>query len=162
MAGWNHNDAHWQLKQCPVCSIEFKPFSGAHKFCSAICKGKWKYITGISSTENQYKKISGNWFKYFQRLCCQKQRDSLTPEMLIKLLDKQEGKCALTGLQLTCILEKGNKAQTNASIDRLVSGGPYILENIRLTCARINIMRSNMTDEEFIYWCNLVSQKEGN
>ena len=81
--------------------------------------------------------------------------------MLVKLLNDQEGKCALTGVQLTCILEKGNITHTNASIDRIEAGGPYILENIRLTCARVNVMRSNMSDEELLYWCKLLIQKEG-
>lgn len=160
--GWHHDNANWKLKTCPVCNSQFTPFSGSHKFCSVQCKGKWKYITGSGNTEEQYKKISGNWEKYFKRLICQKDRGSLTSEMLIELLTIQEGKCALTGVTLTCILEKGNRAWTNASIDRIIPGGPYILENIRLTCARVNIMRSNMSDEEFHYWCSLIVQKEGN
>lgn len=150
------------IDSCKVCKKLFEKKSGSHQFCSKECKGKWKYITGSGNTEAQYKKISGDWFKYFQRLVCQKDRGSLTSEMLIELLEKQEGKCALTGVTLTCILEKGNRAWTNASIDRIIPGGPYILENVRLTSARINIMRSNMSDEELLYWCKLVVQKEGN
>ena len=161
IGGWHHENANWVAKVCPVCGTSFKPFSGAHRFCSESCKGKWKYITGSGNTEAQYKKISGNWFKYFQRLTCQKKREALTPEMLIALLDKQEGKCAITGVSLTCILERGNRAWTNASIDRVEAGGPYILDNIRLTCARVNIMRSDMPDEELLYWCKLIVQKEG-
>ena len=160
--GWHHDDCNWTLKVCPICNTSFKPFSGSHKFCSERCKGKWKYVTGVESTENQYLKISGNWRKYFQRLTCQKKREALTPEMLIELLAKQGGKCAITGVTLTCILEKGNRAWTNASIDRIIPGGPYILDNVRLTCARVNIMRSDMSDEEMLYWCKLVVQKEDN
>ena len=159
--GWRHDNANWKLKTCPVCETQFTPFSGSHKFCSNSCKGKWKYLSGKETTESQYAKISGNWAKYFQRLCCQKDRGALSVDMLIELLNKQEGKCALTGVTLTCILEKGNRAWTNASIDRIIPGGPYMLENVRLTCARVNIMRSDMTDEELAYWCKLiVSQKE--
>jgi hypothetical protein len=148
-------------KVCPVCGSLFKPFSGVHKFCSESCKGKWKYISGVGSTENQYKKISGNWVRYFSRLVSRSlAREALTEEALIELLAKQDGKCALTGLTLTCTLEKGNRTWTNASIDRIIPGGPYVLDNIRLVCARVNIMRSNMSDDELRYWCSLITQKE--
>jgi len=77
---------------CPVCNSSFQKKSGVHKVCSDSCKGKWKYLTGVDSTENQYKKISGNWYKYFQRLTCVKKREALTPEMLIDLLEQQDRK----------------------------------------------------------------------
>lgn len=163
MSGWNHTNAKWEKKTCPVCQTEFVPFSGSHKFCSEPCKGKWKYISGQQSTENQYKRISGNWDRYFARLVGRSlERQELSVEVLNSLLEKQDGKCALTGLKLTCTLEKGNRTWTNASIDRIIPGGPYVLDNIRLVCARVNIMRSDMSDSELIYWSKLLVQKEGN
>ena len=41
-------------KECAVCVTLYTPRSGVHKFCSDSCKGKWKYIVGRESTENQY------------------------------------------------------------------------------------------------------------
>ena len=158
MAGWNHDNANWSPRFCIVCGKQFNPSSGGHKFCGPICKGKWQYITGRSSTENQYKEISGNWKKYFQRLCCRSnKREDLSWEDWIKLLEQQEYRCALSGIELTCKLEKGKKFKTNASLDRIDAGGPYIKENVQLVCAALNCWRSDTTLSEFIWWCKQVA-----
>lgn len=113
------------------------------------------------TTEEQYRSISGNWNRYFLRLVNQKNRKALTVEMLENLLKEQEGRCALTGIELTCILEKGNICLTNASIDRIDHGGPYILENIRLICRQANNMRWTLSDEELLYWCKRIVDHNG-
>lgn len=158
MAGWNHEGC-FKEKECIVCGTPFKPMSGVHKFCTESCKGKWKYISGQWTTESQYATISGNWKRYFQRLCCRSQkRESLTYEDLLEVLERQDGKCALTGIELTCKLEKGTKFKTNASIDRLEAGGPYIKDNVQLVCAVLNGFRVDTDLKEFIWWCKKVSE----
>jgi hypothetical protein len=162
MAGWHHDNANWRPRYCAVCGIQFKPFSGVHKFCSPQCKGKWKYITGVFSTENQYKEISGNWRRYFSRLCCRShKRIDLRVEDLLEILNSQNYKCALSGVELTCKLEKGTKFKTNASIDRLEAGGPYIKENIQLVCSALNSWRADTDKDEFIWWCKQVAKYQG-
>lgn len=158
MAGWHHNDC-FKEKNCKVCGKAFFPKGGYHKFCSGPCKGKWKYLSGEMTTERQYQYISGNWRRYFNRLCCRSQgRASLVVEDLISLLEKQNGRCALTGIELTCTLEKGIKFKTNASLDRIEAGGPYIKENIQLVCSAVNCLRLDMNVQEFIWWCKKVSE----
>lgn len=158
MPGWNHYNIDWQPKQCPVCSKTFTPNSGVHKFCSVVCKGKWKYITGEMSTEAQYKLISGNWSRYFSRLVAQKKRESLSVDDLLDLLEKQDGKCALSGVELTCQLEVGKKFKTNASIDRIEAGGPYIKDNVQLVCSALNSWRGDTDLREFVWWCKQVTK----
>lgn len=158
MPGWHHNNANWRPKQCVVCSADFIPRSGIHKFCSAQCKGRWKYITGSSSTENQYKEISGNWTRYVSRLLYfnGRKRDKLTRVDLLDLLEKQNYKCALSGRPLTCKLNKGTKFPTNASVDRIIPGGPYTKDNIQLVCRALNSWRADLTVDEFRDWCKSV------
>lgn len=158
MAGWNHNNAKWKPKICVVCGTSFTPKSGIHKFCSAQCKGKWPYITGQSSTENQYAEISGNWDRYLARLLYYngRKRDKLTKEILLSQLQKQNYRCALTGVPLTCQLEKGTVVRTNASVDRIIAGGPYEANNIQLVCRAINFWRCNTPLSEFVDWCRKV------
>ncbi len=146
-------------KTCVVCDTPFVPRSGANKFCSDKCRGKWKYITGDGSTDNQYRKISGNWERYFSRLIGRgMRRDSLTRDDLLALLEAQGGRCALSGVKLTCRLEKGKRFLTNASIDRIEAGGPYIPENIQLVCAALNGFRRDTPLDEFIWWCKKVAE----
>lgn len=112
-------------------------------------------MTGTVSTETQYEKISGNWFRYFSRLATNK--NGLSAKELCDKLDEQNGLCALTGIELTCKLEKGVICKTNASIDRIVAGGPYIPENIQLVCTAVNGFRKDLSVDEFVWWCTKVA-----
>lgn len=158
MAGWNHENANWKPKQCVVCGAEFTPRSGVNKFCSAQCKGKWKYITGDASTEAQYLHISGDWARYVSRLLYfgGRRRDNLTREILLAKLAAQNYRCALTGVPLTCNLQKGVNFHTNVSVDRIIPGGPYSEDNIQLVCKAVNFWRGNLTVTEFVDWCRKV------
>jgi len=156
MPGWNHYGS-FKPKPCTVCGGEFKPKSGGNKLCSSKCKMEWKQIIGNSSTEAQYNKISGNWLRYFSRLIGRKHRKKISREELVNLLEKQGGRCALSGVKLTCRLERGVKLNTNASIDRIVAGGDYVIENIQLVCSALNKWRGETPLEEFINWCEKVS-----
>jgi hypothetical protein len=155
MPGWNHDNTNWKAKECAVCGTSFTPRNGVHKFCSVQCKGKWKYITGTHSTENQYKAISGDWARYLARLLYfgGRKRDQLTRDILMAQLIKQNYKCALTGRALTCILDKGVHAKSNASVDRIVAGGPYTADNIQLVCRAVNQWRGDISVEDFVDWC---------
>ena len=158
MAGWHHENANWTPKACVVCTTEFVPKSGASRFCSAKCKGKWPYITGVMSTENQYRKISGNWRRYCARLLYYggRKRDALTVQILLDKLATQDYKCALTGVALTCDLQNGVKNRTNASVDRIIAGGPYTEDNIQMVCKAVNMWRCDLPVADFIEWCRKV------
>jgi hypothetical protein len=159
VGGWHHTGC-FKHKPCAVCGTKFKPKSGIHKFCSEKCKGKHKYLTGEITTESQYKYISGNWQRYFSRLVNRSRgRAELTVEELLEVLENQDYKCALSGVELTCKLEKGTVFKTNASIDRIEAGGPYIKENIQLVCRALNSWRGDTPVEEFIWWCKRVADK---
>jgi hypothetical protein len=148
----------YKAKECAVCGSSFKPYSGAHKFCSDKCKGKWKYIIGTHSTEEQYKKISGNWIRYVSRLMYYggRKRDMLNREIVLEKLQQQNYKCAITGVDLTCNLERGKKCMTNASIDRIVAGGTYTKENIQMVCRAVNSWRGDLSLPDFVEWCRMV------
>lgn len=145
---------------CIVCGVTFVQAHHSHKYCSIACKRKvYQAKGGSESTERQYVLISGNWEKYFGRLCTRAfRRDSLGKHDCIALLEAQEYRCALTGVELTCVLEKGTVCKTNASIDRINPKGPYIKDNVQLVCAAINKLRIDMSVDEFIDWCNKVSE----
>ena len=157
MSGWHHEGV-FKEKQCVVCGTDFKPKSGIHKFCSVTCKGKWKYITGRVTTESQYKEISGNWKRYLNRLVTstKRKKDGLTRDMLIQKLKEQNYKCALSGVQLTCDLSKGDISQTNASVDRIIAGGDYTYDNIQLVCKTLNSFRNSTPLDDFVNWCKKV------
>lgn len=145
-------------KPCKVCGTEYQPLSSAHKYCSETCKGKFKYMDGRVTTRSQYDTISGNWRNYLIRLTYRPSRKAvgLTVDDLLELLAKQAGKCALSGVELTCTLERGNKRPTNASIDQIIPSAGYHKENIRLVAMQANRMKWALSDEELKLWCRRI------
>ena len=102
--------------------------------------------------------ISGDWGKFFgQRLGAARGRGELSRDMLIDLLKRQNYRCALSGVPLTCLLQKGAVTKTNASIDRINPKGGYVLENVQLVCAAINKFRVDLPVNEFVSWCRKVA-----
>lgn len=89
----------------------------------------------------------------------------LNQQILLDLWNKQEGKCALSGLPMTISKsytfkdrrDKPNKVgkaryiQT-ASLDRINPNKGYVEGNVRWTHIAPNIMRSGMTDDEFYHY----------
>jgi hypothetical protein len=147
-----------KLKPCATCNASFEPKSGTQKYCCKACKRKAYQVGGPESTERQYTLISGNWERYFGRLCVKAfRRDLLTKHDCIAILEAQNYRCALTGVELTCRLEKGVVCKTNASLDRKDPKGAYTKDNVHLVCAAINKFRIDLPVEEFIDWCNKVS-----
>ena len=143
-------------KPCINCNEIFTPFSSVHKFCCSKCKGEYKYTVGKVTTDGQYKKISGNWHYYLQRLLHKKSRKEITFENLVDLIESQNYTCAISGQPLTCELVRGTISTTNASIDRIVPSKGYTLSNIRLVCRIANVMKWTMSDKELQMWCERI------
>ena len=110
------------------------------------------------TTKRQYESISGNWSRYFDRLLGKGRRGALSRQDLLNKLESQKGLCALSGLPLTCQLEQGKRFKSNASIDRLEAGGSYAPENIQLVCAALNGFRQDTDLDEFIWYCQKVTE----
>src|SRR3990167_4208811 len=76
---------------------------------------------------------------------------------LLGLYLQQGGRCALTGVKLSVGKKHGLlKDPTSASVDRIDSAGHYTYENVAIVCARVNVMKGDLTHQEFIEWCQLI------
>lgn len=157
MAGWHHDNANWKPKQCAYCTSKFIPKSGVHKFCSDVCKRKHLREIGHYSTKSQYAAINGDWKRYFSRLCAQTHRKGIiNRDDCVQILEKQDYKCALSGVPLTCVLDRGVKNPTNASLDRIHPAKGYSPSNVQLVCAVLNCFRNNTPVDDYINWCRKV------
>jgi hypothetical protein len=76
--------------------------------------------------------------------------------MLRQLWDRQDGKCAVTGIPMTHIQGAGVRIYTNVSIDRIDSDFGYVPDNVRLVCKAVNFMKHSMTDRELVQWAALI------
>ena len=159
--GWHSCSTHPKRK-CVICGILYEPRGPTSMVCSAACKKRRVKLENWNATERQYAKISGNWSRYFSRLLSKKGRAGVSVVDLISLLNSQGGKCALTGVEMTCVLERGVVTKTNASIDRIKAGQEYEIGNIQLVCSAVNKLRGDMDVHEYISWCKKVVEKTSN
>lgn len=77
----------------------------------------------------------------------------LDENFIKQLLVKQNYTCALSGLGLTFVMGQG-RIPTNISIDRIDSQLGYTTDNVQLVCAAMNVMKSDLSMETFVKYCN--------
>ena len=83
----------------------------------------------------------------------------ITIDDIKELYDKQDGKCAITGEELTHLTYtiKGNQHiinEWNISVDRIDSNKDYTKDNIQLVGAIVNRMKTDLSNEKFLEICN--------
>jgi len=129
-------------------------FSGHNKVCNT-CRG-----------EKNVKNANGSLERYLQiRLSALRQRHKKyagTPVTLAVLLDiykKQNGMCAITGLPMHYTTKESD---LSVSPDRIDNSQGYIEGNVRLVCARANLMQSVLDDTHLLWWCRAVVNHLGN
>ena len=74
---------------------------------------------------------------------------------LYNLYHKQEGKCALSGQQMTWLTGQG-KVDTNISLDRIDPEQGYEPDNIQLITYRCNIMKHDLKEDALFKLINMI------
>lgn len=83
----------------------------------------------------------------------------VTIEDLWDAWQKQEGLCALSGMQLT-LGSKGANVEKGASLDRIDSNQGYTKNNIQWLHKHINLMKRNYEQEYFIGMCKMIAENK--
>lgn len=139
-------------KVCIVCDKEFEYKLKSKKYCSNACKCK-QYWPKTKQKINPFKRL-------YYSILTRDPKTNVTYEYLEKLYKEQEGLCAITGFPLLFIKNKGSglKKDTlqNCSVDRIDQTIGYTPDNVRLVCYQANMMRSVLSDEELIIWCDAI------
>lgn len=73
----------------------------------------------------------------------------ISTEFLLNMWIEQDGKCALTGLQM--VWGQGVVSSMNVSIDRIDQTRGYYTDNVRLVCWCANSFRQKMSDSELLH-----------
>jgi hypothetical protein len=86
---------------------------------------------------------------------------NITSEYLDELYEKQNGKCALTGLSIEAsITNTKNRGRVwTASVDRIDSSKDYVEGNVQWLHKDINRMKWDLDTDKFIELCKLVANK---
>lgn len=80
---------------------------------------------------------------------------SLTLDYLLRLWEKQNGMCALSGMNMTFELKEG-RIPTNVSIDKIDSSGGYTEDNVQLVCMACNQIKSDLSYKEMYNFCKKI------
>lgn len=143
-------DAHsfcWLLARLPEGSEDNS--TGRRKDAGRILGAREKSIIEMRYTvENTVRYSNG---QLVQRTVKNKEL-RMTPmefeQHVAMLLDRQENRCAMTGIQLQY---HGNVTDKNLSpsLDRIDSNGHYEIGNLQVVCRFINFWKSDTDNEEF-------------
>lgn len=79
---------------------------------------------------------------------------SLTKEYLWNLYQKQEGKCALSGVEIR--FRKHHKDTVSASLDRIDSTKGYVVGNVQWVHKDVNKMKWELSEEIFLNFCEKI------
>jgi hypothetical protein len=81
---------------------------------------------------------------------------NLTKEQAYEVMQKQNFKCSLTGIELTLNCKDRYFHGCNASLDRIDSSQGYEIGNVQWVYKPINNMKWKLPQDEFIRLCRLV------
>lgn len=82
----------------------------------------------------------------------------LTLDYLMYLWEKQKGKCALSGIDMTYEFYKG-RVNTNVSVDRIDSTKGYTKDNVWLVTMAANQMKNDLSMDDFLTLCKNILYK---
>lgn len=138
--------------------------------------GHTKHCRYCPEFAHQFRKIPGGNLELYRRDSTIKQlmnrlrhrakkrkmKWNLDLKFLTCLFEKQKGKCVLSGLELIMAgsVSRHRKGETTASIDRIDSSKGYTKNNVQWVHKRINNMKNDLPDSEFIRLCRQVVNKQ--
>lgn len=139
--------------------LEINVKSKVIKFCKRcnkqsifrFVKSEDYYHCTTCSKNNCIKHRKSHWFKYLAQKANARKRpysEKITEEMLIKIFNYQEHKCALTGNPLDV-----DSKWWKPSLDRIDSNLGYTKNNIRIVSWIVNKCKWELTDKDFINMC---------
>ena len=83
---------------------------------------------------------------------------SITQQEAWELFQKQNGLCALSGVQLVLFCLKKTKNQKTASLDRIDSSKGYEVGNVQWIHKDLNKMKNTFSQEVFLDWIKRIQQ----
>jgi hypothetical protein len=125
------------------------------KTCSA-CKG---------STRRKTRSMT--YASYLSNLVSKSKHDSrrrgidgfaITAAHLIDLWNRQEGRCAVSGVILTHHADGSGHKDFNASIDRIDSQQGYSPNNVQLVTYRVNLLKQSLSTDMLYWWVKTIYQ----
>ena len=157
-----HENNKYPLKKRWLCLCD----CGKQKITTGDCLiyGKTKSCGCSKSIPNiknhnwrGYKEISLAFFNGIKRGAkSRKIKFNLTIKQIWNLFLKQNRTCSLSGMDLKFSFKNRGNDRT-VSLDRIDSSKGYTLDNVQWVHKKVNFMKLNMTDSEFVKTCNQIT-----
>ena len=154
----------WLLMTAPtrVCvscdkALEESKFASGRKIC-AVCRMQQQtnrisksYVSYLRNLHSQSKSGNTKGVRYRGLEWC------ITPEDVVGMWERQDGKCALSGVYLTHHKDGSGAKDYNASIDRISGDKGYTVQNTQLVCYRVNLMKHTLSEDLFYWWIKTIN-----
>lgn len=134
-----------------------------HPYCNKCreqIKGKWAKHPGYSPKADRFFEtilVSCKGNANARRIGFFLEKDDL-----LELWIEQQGKCAMSGIDMMLDPGEGTRNDVRASIDRINSSEPYMPGNIHLVCAIVNLMKNDLSYNRFIGLCEKIVRHQAN
>lgn len=93
-------------------------------------------------------------YKQLQKVFTQDKRLKLS-HYILTVWKAQNGKCAISGLDMTYELGEG-RIYTNVSIDQIMPSKGYTIDNIQLVCMAVNQLKSDLDMDTILILCSAI------
>jgi hypothetical protein len=126
------------------------------------CGCKKRRNRSASKTWSGFGQISGRtWYKIKRHAISRKLEFDISIEDAWRQFEKQNGRCALSGLpiHLNNFKLDGKYTWHTASLDRIDSTKGYRPNNIQWIHKNINIMKNSLPEDMFVGYCRLITDR---
>lgn len=154
---------------CHICGEYKEPseftYAGANKYtlrqnkecrCNS-CKLEQRKAA-IATYDNDVKLekvLQARWLAAKSRAIDKSIPFTITKEDLLIVWKAQNGKCAISGLDMTYELGEG-RIYTNVSIDQIMPSKGYTIDNIQLVCMAVNQLKSDLDMDTILILCSAI------
>jgi len=163
----SRKDGMWfAICKCHVCGrtdYRAKPYwikgkYGSHTKSCGCDKTYFKKQTGRNSSKFRgYGEMSSHYVSSSERRAHKlKLNFDLDAEFLWKLYEKQDHKCALSGVPISFPPVNKLRARGTISLDRIDSNEGYTRNNVQWVHKNVNLMKMYLSQEVFIDFCKKV------
>lgn len=137
-------------RTCAACETVFTPSkaTGAKKLCGK-CRGRQARERGRECIESKAREMAT---KARSRATGRKLPCDIDALWIVTRWYEQRGRCHFSGRPMT--LQPGPRC---VSLDRLNSAKGYTRRNTVLAAMRVNTMKSDMREDEFLDWCEAIT-----
>lgn len=140
------------LSRCRICKVFRESEEFNNKWKSRLCNE----CLNKAKTENDINAVIFRLREGLTRARGRAKKTSLecsiTLTFLINQWNKQNGKCFYSGKDMTVC-----SGDLSISLDRINSNVGYTKSNTILCCWRVNIMKNDLNDKQFLEWCKHIA-----